>query len=57
MALRSEDVIRITKEVTLGIVPDEIDTEEQSKFRIEIAEDIRLMKAEGLIVEIPYEVP
>ena len=57
MSLGSEDVIRITKEVTLGIVPDDIDTEEQSKFRLEIAEDVRAIQAAGLIVEIPYEVP
>ena len=57
MALSSDQIIRITKEEALGIAPKEIDSIEESEFRVTVAEEIREIKAAGMVVEIPYEIP
>ena len=57
MAVKSDDIIRITAEVANGETPENPDTPEEAEFRAEVARDISKMRAKGIVIEIPNEIP
>ena len=57
MAVKSDDIIRITAEVSNGETPENPDTPEEAEFRAEVARDIAKMRAKGIMIEIPHEIP
>jgi len=57
MPLTAEQVIRITREVTLGQTPPTLDTPEEGRFRVAVTKEIDAIAAAGQVVEIPFEYP
>jgi len=54
MALTMSDISTITKEILLGLPPS-IDTPEAATMRVKLEADIAQMRADGLVVELPYD--
>ncbi len=50
-----EDYNRITKEVVLGLAPAVPDGPEAAAFRVDVTEDVKKAKPEGLVFELPAE--
>tara|TARA_R110002126_G_scaffold9234_11_gene42119 strand:- start:839 stop:1012 length:174 start_codon:yes stop_codon:yes gene_type:complete len=55
--IKSDSIIRITQELTLGQSPATPDTPDEAAFRAKVADQIAEIKAKGLIVDIPFEIP
>ena len=57
MALNSIQIIRITREIATGKLPEEPDSLEEAEFRVKVQLDIDKIRARGNIVDIPFEMP
>ena len=57
MALESDVVQRITREVTLGLDSPKKDSKEEAAFRSRLAKEVATMEDQGMIVDIPTEWP
>lgn len=59
MALKmtSDRAIEILMEVVQGVTLRESDTEEEALYRSDLVDEVEAIKAEGGIVDIPFEMP
>ncbi len=57
MPLVSTTIIRITREVATNVKPTVEDTPEEAEFRAEVTKDIKQIRKDGMIVDIPFEFP
>jgi hypothetical protein len=52
--LSMSDISTITKEILLGLPPS-MDSVEADAMRVKLEADIAQMRADGLVVELPYD--
>ena len=57
LELFGADKFRCLQCVTNGETPENPDTPEEAEFREELARDIAKMRAKGITIEIPNEIP
>ena len=57
MALETDVIQRINKEVILGIKPEKKDSKEEAVFRAKLVKEIAEMEEKGVMIDIPAEWP
>lgn len=55
--LLSDDITRILLEVVQGKAPATPDTPDQAVFREKLEEEVAQLKADGKVIEVPFEMP
>jgi len=57
MPLESNEAIRITKEVTLGMPAPNQEDQEHRAFREQVTREVEAIRKAGGVVELPSEIP